>query len=62
MDRTGRGRRCPAFQELVAEPLVVSLSVVVLHVFADELPQVTLTERDDLVEALDLMESTKRSA
>jgi hypothetical protein len=42
--------------------LVVALEIVVLDELHDGKAAVALTERNELVEALRLMESTKRSA
>ena len=39
-------------EQLVAHALVISLVVVVFDVFVDGMPQMTLTDRDDPVEAL----------
>jgi hypothetical protein len=45
-------RRCPRPDDLAADPLVVALGQVVPREFAEQVPQVTLAENDEVVQAL----------
>src|SRR5580658_421507 len=45
-------RRCPRPDDLAADPLVVALGQVVPHELAEQVPQVTLAENDEVVLAL----------